>query len=497
MRTSLTDDSSLTRVEVKRRATAGVFFVATRWLLIVVLGFVGNIIVARLLTPEDFGLVAFGMVVVLFTQLVSDGGLGAGLIRRAEPPTDAELGALSAFQLAVTGAVSLATVAVAGVFGQGGWVTAIMVGSMPFVALQFPGRILMERALLYRRLAVVELVQAVAFQAWAVGTVIMGAGVWGLATATLVRGLAGAVMVAWVCPEGLVRPRFATRLIKPLLSFGIRFQAVHVVWIGGEQTLNASVGAVGGISDLGLWVLARRLVEVPLMLTASIRRVSFPVMSKLIAAQENVGPLIERAMGVTAISGGFLLAALAGGAPGLVPGIFGEHWQAASSILPGACLAVGISGPVLVATQGFLFVVDDATAVLRGEIVQEVLWISLSLGLYPVLGIAAVGIGWAIASVPQAVILCRATTRRSHAALLRPLLVPLTVGACASAAGWEITVRAGSGLAAGFLGASASVLLFGAGLALFDRTRLRDTCRLGLTAVRNAWGGGRSGRTAE
>lgn len=487
MTDSLADDRSLSRVELRRRATAGVFVVATRGLLIMLLGLVGNIILARLLDPGDFGLVAIGMSVVLFAGLISDGGLGAGLIRRAEPPTRAELGALSAFQLAVTGAVALGTVAVAGFFGEGGWVTALMVASMPFVALQFPGRILLERAMLYRRLAVVEIAQAVAFYAWAVGTVFAGAGVWGLASATIVRGVTGAVAVGWACREGLVRPLFSHRLIRPLLGFGVRFQAVNGAWIVGEQTLNVSFGAVAGSSALGLWVLARRLMEVPLLLTASIQRVSFPAMSKLVAARENVAPLIERAVGVTAISTGFVLTALAGGAPGLVPGVFGRQWHAASLILPGACLAVAVTGSVAVATQAYLFVIDDATAVLRAEIVQEVTWISASLALFPVVGVASVGIGWALASVPQALILCRATARGIHVRLLRPLLVPILVATCAASAGWLVTVQAGADLASGALGAVVSVLLFSVGLVLFDRRRLHETYRLGLTAVK---GGG-------
>ena len=43
------------------------------------------IVLARLLNPHAFGLIAFGMAVVLFGSLLADGGLGAGLIRRAGP----------------------------------------------------------------------------------------------------------------------------------------------------------------------------------------------------------------------------------------------------------------------------------------------------------------------------------------------------------------------------------------------------------------------------
>lgn len=124
-------EADLSRSELKRRATSGVLIVGTRGLAILLIGLVGNIVVARLLVPSDLGVVAIGMSFVLFTGLISDGGLGAGLIRRPEPPSRAELGALSTLQLGVTGAVALATAAAADAFGRIGWVTAIMVASMP------------------------------------------------------------------------------------------------------------------------------------------------------------------------------------------------------------------------------------------------------------------------------------------------------------------------------------------------------------------------------
>lgn len=77
----------LPRDELRRRASAGIFIVATRGLAILLLGLAGNVVVARLLTPRDFGVVAIGMSFVLFTGMLSDGGLGAALIRRPEPPT--------------------------------------------------------------------------------------------------------------------------------------------------------------------------------------------------------------------------------------------------------------------------------------------------------------------------------------------------------------------------------------------------------------------------
>lgn len=483
---SSSDERSLSRSELKRRATSGVFVITSRGFVIMLLGLAGNIVVARLLSPSDFGLVAVGMSIVLFSGLLSDGGLGAGLIRRAEPPSRTELGALSAFQLAVTGAITLVAVAVAVPLGRVGWITAVMVASMPLTALQFPGRILLERSLLYRRLAVVELGQALSFQAWAVATVAAGFGVWGLATATVVRGLVGAVMTGLACPEGRVRPRPSMRLIKPLVGFGLRFQAVNAVWIVGEQSLNLSVGAIGGSSALGLWVLARRVMEVPYLLIASLWRVSFPTMSKLVAAKENVGPLVERAVGVAAVGIGLGLTGIAGGAPGLVPGLFGSQWEAATAILPGACLAVAVSGSVAVATQGYLYAVGDTTTVLRAEVVQVTLWFAVALPLLPVMGVGSVGVGWCISSTAQAAVLGRAAARRTGARVFRPLLAPLAVGVGAASAGWGVTVQAGSDLPAGIAGGGGAMLLFLTALALVRRRLLRETYRLVGDAVRGA-----------
>lgn len=308
----------------------------------------------------------------------------------------------------------------------------------------------------------------------------------GLATATVVRCVVGAVAMVWVCPEGLVRPRPSWRLIKPLVGFGIRFQAVDANWVLRDQALNASVGAISGLGTLGLWVLARRLLEVPFLIFQSLWRVSFPTMSRLLADKEDVAPLVERAVGIAAVGTGFVLSGLTGSAAGLVPGLFGEQWRGASVILPGACLGLLISGCVSVATQGYLFAVGDATSVLRSGLLQTAACFAVTLPLLPVLGAVAIGIGCCAGSVAEAVVLTRATSRRIPVRLLRPLLAPVVVAVCSAAVGWAVDVREGATLWSGVLGGGCAVMLFAVGLALSDRRRLSGTFRFAAEAVRAA-----------
>jgi Polysaccharide biosynthesis protein len=309
------EEGALSRDELKRRASGGIFIVGTRGLAILLIGFGGNVVIARLLTPHDFGLVAIGMAFVVFASLLADGGLGAGLIRRAEPPDIEELQALTALQLAVSTGLALAIAAVAIPFGEAGWVTAVMVCSMPLAVLQFPGRILLERSLSYRPLALVEVSQVLTYYAWAIGFVVAGFGVWGLASATVAMRVAAALIMIRVSPVGLVRPRFHWSRIRPLIGFGVRFQATSATWLVRDQGLNAAIAAIASISTLGLWSLARRLLEVPFLLFDSLWRVSFPTMSQLMAAKSDVAPLIERAVGMAAVGGGVVLVGLAGSHP--------------------------------------------------------------------------------------------------------------------------------------------------------------------------------------
>jgi O-antigen/teichoic acid export membrane protein len=477
---------ALPRDELKRRASAGVSIIATRGVAILLLSLAGNVVVARLLTPHDFGLVALGMSFVYFVSTLADGGLGAGLIRRAEPPAREELQALMALQLSISVGVALVVAAGAVPFGRAGGVIALMVSSMPLAMLQFPGRILLERSLRYRPLAVVEMSQVLVYHAWAIGFVVAGFGVWGLASATVAMRVAAAVMMAVVCPAGVVRPRFSWRRVRPLLGFGVRFQAASATSFVQEQGLNASIAAIAAVSTLGLWSLARRLMEIPFLLFDALWRVSFPTMAQLVAAKEDVAPLIERAVSMAAVGSGVILTGLAGSAPGLIPGLFGEKWHEASAAIPPACLALAIGGALSVATVGYLYAVGDAAAVLRAHVLRTITLFAVALPLLPVLGVAAAGIGWLVSSVVDGVVLGRRTVQLTQARLLRPLVVPVGVGIVSAAGGWLLADLGGANLTSGLAGGACSIAMFLAGVATLRAKLLRETFRFALQSIRGA-----------
>jgi O-antigen/teichoic acid export membrane protein len=476
----------LPRGELRRRAQRGIVIVFTRGVAIALISFAGSVVLARLLNPHAFGLIAFGMAVVLFGSLLADGGLGAGLIRRAEPPAVEELQALTGFQLGVTVGLALVTAAVAAPFGEAGWVTALMVWSLPLAMLQIPGRILLERSLSYRPLATVEVSQVLVYNVWAVSLVLLGFGVWAMASATVVMRVAAMLVMARVIPAGIIRPHFSWRRIRTLLSFGVRFQATNATWLARDQGLNVSLAAVAGVSTLGLWSLANRALQVPSLFIQTLFRVSFPTMSRLVAAKEDVAPLIERAVGMVAVGSGIILTGLVGSAPGLFPGLFGEQWREASQIMPGVCLSIMIAAPVSVSAQGYLYAVGNASAVLRASTFETIALFAATLPLVLVLGVRGIGLGFLIAAVVETYALRRTMLQLTRMDLVRPLLVPVAAFIVSAAAGWLVSDLGGADLASGLVGGACSLVLFVALLTVSRRKLVLQTFRFTVASVRTA-----------
>ena len=59
-----------------------------------------------------------------------------------------------------------------------------------------------------------------------------------------------------------------------------------------------------GVPALGVWNVANRILQVPFLLLSSLWRVSFPGMSRLVEARENVGQTIQRVVAMVAVAAG-------------------------------------------------------------------------------------------------------------------------------------------------------------------------------------------------
>jgi O-antigen/teichoic acid export membrane protein len=478
-----TSQAASRRMALRSRALAGVALVTSRDVAVKVMGLVGSIAFARLLTPSQFGLVAFGLTLVTFVQLFSDGGLGAGLIRRAEAPEEDDLRALLGFQLGASLVLAAACAALALALSSDGWVTAVMMAALPVLVLRTPSMIVLERDLAYAPLVKVEIGEQLAYYSWGIVTVALTGGVWGLATATVVKALVGTAILFRVSPVARLRPTFSLRRLRPMLAFGAQFQAVQLTNAGGAQLLNVGVAAVAGLETLGLWTMAWRLLSAPFLLFGALWRVSYPAAARLMDAGESGRHMIERGADLAAVGTGLILAPATAALPALIPIVFGEQWGPVADILPPVFFALQVSGPVSVSTAGYLYAMGDTATVLVAALVAAVLWIVVALPLLAPLGPVALGLGGMAAALSEAAILSRAAWRHCRASLARPVLMPWIAATVAGLIGWLLSLALGQGLAGAAAGGFAALGVYVGVVALLRREVVATIARLVRTSV--------------
>jgi O-antigen/teichoic acid export membrane protein len=468
--------------EIRDRAAGGAALLGARGLLIYGFATVANLVLARLLTPEDFGVFALGLVLVMVGTYAGDGGFGGALIRREQAPSPRELEAVAGLQLAATLLVTVVVAAIAVPLGRNGQVIALMTASLPIVMLRIPSVIVLERRLDYRVIATADLVEAVIFYSAAIALVLLGLGVWGMAAAVVVRGAVGSAIVIFKGPLGPVRPRWAWHQVRPLIGFGARYQLAAVILVAREQVLSVAVGAVAGLATLGVWSLAWRVMQVPGLLFQTVGRVAFPAMSRLLESAQDVRSVLERQVATVAAVNAVVVAAVVGFAPAL-PALVGDDWSDVPAVLLWSGVALVSAAPIVAASMGYLLAAGEAGPVVTATTASAIAWLAVTVPLLDPLGAAAVGIGWIAATITMALMLWPRTAARSGASV-RHMAVPTALALAAVGVAWAVAHQPDGRLLGGVLGLLAGQLAVFAGLFAASRPALAEVRALAGQALR-------------
>jgi O-antigen/teichoic acid export membrane protein len=471
---------------LKSRAKSGIFFVGSWGAVNLIVGFGGNVVLARLLTPRDFGIVAIGATLMMFTTSIADGGLGSGLIRRDQPPDRRELKAALGLQLSLTAVLAAVASSIGMILGGAGEVVALMLIALPVAAFQTPGRVTLSRAVRFKALSTVESASNFAYYGWAIALVVLADwGVWALASAVVVRAVVLALGVSAAARHWLLPSYRGAASLKPVIVFGLRFQGVSLAGMLREQGLNGGIAALSGVGTLGLWTLTKRLLELPALMFEPLHRVSFPVLSHMLAAKQDPSRILDRGVAVASTASGVVLVTMGASAPELVPFVFGEQWREVGHIIPWICAALLVAGPLSVVAVGFLYASDAPGVVLRATILHSLALFAVAFSLLPIVGPMAIGMGSLAGAIVDAAIMARAIQARSTSRPLDGLLPTLAVAAIAGATGAAVLAVTETGVLAGVAAGLAAAACYTAVLTVVRRWVVADTVRLIGDAVRS------------
>ncbi|MFL5885663.1 MAG: lipopolysaccharide biosynthesis protein [Thermoleophilaceae bacterium] len=321
------------------------------------LSLISTIVLARLLVPSDFGLLAVAGLLIGAISVFTYEGLGSAVVIEQDMERrelSAALGFLTSvgFGGALLGVLLSPLVGVVfDVKGATGVVAATSAGlALSGVSSFYYGLVL--RDLRAKVLFVGEIVQGIAALGVSIGLAVAGAGVWSLVAGNLTGGI---VYLVWVVAASRVhlRPGWDGATVRRFWNSGKGFLAHNGLWWASANADNALVARFAGTGSLGAYSTAYRVSEVPdLAIADAVAQVSFPSFTRLRSQGLDVTRPYLRVAGLVAFAACPLAVLLSATADPFVHTMLGSHWNQAI----GPIGLLGIAGAVLPVTtsQGWL-----------------------------------------------------------------------------------------------------------------------------------------------
>ena len=393
-------------------------------------------VLARLLAPEDYGLMAMVAVALGFASVFSDLGVNSAYVQRQDV-TLAQRSSLFWLNIAMGGGLTLLVLIcsrlIAGFFGDARLTPLLMIASMHFVVSALGQQVKMtaEKALDFRPIALIEIISAAFAFAAAVIAAYAGLGVYALILGSIINAAVSTVL-AWLFLSCGWRPmcRLQWADVRSFLGFGGALVANNIV-----NEVNRSIdlllgGRMLAASALGLYSLPRQVVfHIQGMVNPIITRVGFPLIAQVQADIPKVRSIYLKTLNMTAATNAPLYVGIAFFAPEVVSIMLGDKWLSVTDLL--RLLAIwgflrSTGNPV----GSLLLGMGRADLALKWNLAMlcllaPVLWIGSHYGTFglawSLLGFTAVTFipGWYVLVRP----ICSSGLLEYSMAALRPLLI--------------------------------------------------------------------------
>ena len=323
--------------------------------------------VIRVLSPDDYGLMALSQVSINVLASFVGFGLGDAVVQRADAPRPL-LAAVAGLLLAVSAALALlicaAAPALAAWYAEPRLAGLIQAASLGFL---FEGMIIIPRAQLTRSLRIRPMVtmEMAAGLAGAVTVILLamaGRGVWALMLGSLLGGALRVAGFAALTARDRVWPSWRPGLVRPLLHYGVFRTLEHLAWIAFTSADIIIIGRWLGPADLGLYTVALNFAGMPLSKVAPIiNQVAFPAFALMQADPAEGRYYVMKAMRLMAALAVPVFFGISAVAPEVVDLVFGPHWAGAEGMLAVLALAMSFRA-VLLVMPNYLQGIGDARA---------------------------------------------------------------------------------------------------------------------------------------
>lgn len=356
--------------------------------------FVVSIVLARLLSPDDYGLIGIVSIFTAVCATIINGGFTNALIRKKEATEDDYNTAFivnMGLSLLLYSVIFLCTPFIADFFGREELVALTRVASLGMIigALALVQQTRLTKRIDFKTQTKVTIIASLSSGVIGIGMALMDYGVWALVAQTL-SFQAFRTFFLWYYNKWIPRLRFSSESFYELFGFGWKMMASGVLDTVWKELYQVVVGKFYSPAALGQYTRAKQFSQLfSSNLTSVVQRVTFPVLSniqddkaRMIAGYRKI---IKTTMFVTAISM-FFLGAIA---DPLLYCLIGPKWHEAATFLPLICIS-GSLYPLHAINLNMLQVQGRSDLFLGLEIVKKIiglvpLTVCIFYGIMPML----------------------------------------------------------------------------------------------------------------
>lgn len=319
-------------------AARGAFFTLGAQIAKILLQLLSVVVLARLLTPQDYGLLAIVLVIVGVGEIFRDFGLTTASIQ-APNLTAGQRDNLFWINSAIGVSLTIIMFALAwpieAITGESEILGMVQWLSLLFLlnGLATQHRANLARELRFKAMAIIDVSAASFALVVAVVAALLGAEYWALVLQQLTSGV---VILGGSAIAGGWLPRWYSRQhsVRELLGFGWNIVATNLLVYAGSQIDTILVGLKFGTTELGIYNRAYQLVMTPLsQVRAPTKNVALPVLSRVQEDPPRFNTYVTAAQLLLGYGLGIPLMLVAALADPVVRVMLGPQWTQATPIL--------------------------------------------------------------------------------------------------------------------------------------------------------------------
>lgn len=364
--------------------------------------FVFSILIARLLLPEDYGVIAMLNIFLAVSQTFIDSGFGTALIRKIDR-TETDFSTVFYFNIAVAVFFYLglffAAPAIANFYNTPLLVPVTRVTAINLVIGSLSGihNAKLSIAIDFKSRAKISIVSAVLTGAVGLWMAYSGYGVWALVVQTVFAGIIRTIML-WIIVKWYPKLVFSWRSFKEMFSFGSKLLASGLLDTLYNNIYTLVVGKVFSSSTLGVYAKAQALAEFPSSnITGVLQNVSFPVLSSIQNDEDKLAGAYKRFIRVSAFVIFPLMLGLSSVADPFIRLLLTDKWENTIYLLQIICFSM-MWYPIHAINLNILQVKGRSDYFLKLEIIKKIQGVLILCVTVP-MGIIAMSYGQVVSSL--------------------------------------------------------------------------------------------------